>query len=183
MIDIIDRLQQQDEKALHYIVNEYLGYVKAIAHKILGASFGHMLVEECVNDVFLLIWQKSYQFQGDETDFKKWLGIITKYKAIETYRKQQKFQDTVSMEHAPPQISGDNIESQLEQAFEKEILLIEVLHLPHSERELFLMKYYLDYTNGEIADILHISKAAVENRLYRGRKKLAKNPRLKECLS
>ena len=69
MIDFIDRLQQQDEKALHYIVNQYLGYVKAIAHKILDDSFGHMLVEECINDVFLLIWQKSYQFQGDETDF------------------------------------------------------------------------------------------------------------------
>ena len=183
MIDFIYRLQQQDEKALHFIVNQYLGYVKAIAYKILGDSFGHMLVEECVNDVFLLIWQKSDQFQGDETDFKKWLGMITKYKAIDTYRKQQKYLDTISTEHAPPQISEHNIESQLEQAFGKELLLIEVLHLPPSERELFLMKYYLDYTNGEIADILHISKAAVENRLYRGKKKLAKNPRLKECLS
>ncbi|WP_431030262.1 sigma-70 family RNA polymerase sigma factor [Lysinibacillus sp. LZ02] len=183
MVDFIQRLQQHEEKALRYVVQQYLGYVKAIAHKILGDSFGHMLVEECANDVFLLIWQKCHQFEGDETDFKKWLGIIAKYKAIELYRKHQKYQDTVSIEQAPPQISQDNIEIHLEKSFEKEILLIEVLHLPPSERELFLMKYYLDYTNGEIADILHISKAAVENRLYRGKKKLAKNPKLKECLS
>lgn len=36
------------------------------------------------------------------------------------------------------------------------------------------MKYYLDLTNGEIADALGITKSAVENRLYRGKKKLGK---------
>ncbi|MFJ7733419.1 sigma-70 family RNA polymerase sigma factor [Lysinibacillus sp. NPDC097231] len=181
MNDFIERLQRHDEKALKYVVEHYLGLVKAITLKILEKPSDYMLVEECVNDVFLLIWQKSHYFTGDEADFKKWLGMITKYKAIDIYRKQQKHLATLSMDSIPPLIASDNIEQQLDRLYAKELLLLEIMHLPDLDRELFLMRYYLEYSNSEIAEILHISKSAVESRLYRGKKRLAKNPKLKEC--
>ncbi|WP_238543086.1 RNA polymerase sigma factor [Lysinibacillus boronitolerans] len=34
------------------------------------------------------------------------------------------------------------------------------------------MKYYLGYSNREIAEIFGLTKSAVENRLYRGKLKL-----------
>ncbi|MDM5233763.1 sigma-70 family RNA polymerase sigma factor [Lysinibacillus pakistanensis] len=181
MNDFIQRLQRHDEKALKYVVEHYLGFVKAITLKILEKPSDYMLVEECVNDVFLLIWQKSNYFIGEEADFKRWIGMITKYKAIDLYRKQQKQLATLPMENIPPLIAPDNIEQQLDKLYAKEQLLLEIMHLPDLDRELFLMRYYLEYTNNEIAEILHISKSAVENRLYRGKKKLAKNPKLQEC--
>ncbi|WP_285399693.1 sigma-70 family RNA polymerase sigma factor [Lysinibacillus sp. fls2-241-R2A-57] len=181
MNDFIEGLQRHDEKALKYVVEHYLGFVKAIALKILEKPLDYMLVEECINDVFLLIWQKSNYFTGDEADFKKWIGMITKYKAIDIYRKQQKRLATLPIDNIPPPIASDNIEQQLDKLYAKELLLLEIMHLPDLDRELFLMRYYLEYSNSEIAEILHISKSAVENRLYRGKKKLAKNPKLKEC--
>jgi len=42
------------------------------------------------------------------------------------------------------------------------------------------MKYYLELSNNEIAENLSLSKAAVDNRLYRGKKILATNTKLKE---
>jgi len=54
--------------------------------------------------------------------------------------------------------------------------------MPDAERELFLMKYYLELSNGEIASTLGITKSAVENRLYRGKKKLALSEAVKERL-
>ncbi|MET4559699.1 sigma-70 family RNA polymerase sigma factor [Lysinibacillus parviboronicapiens] len=183
MNDFIERLQRQDESALQYVVEHYLGYVKAITLKVLEKPSDYMLVEECVNDVFLLVWQKSNYFIGEEADFKRWIGMIAKYKAIDIYRKLQKSHATLPIENVPPLIATNNIEKQLEKSYEKELLLLEIMQLTQSDRELFLMKYYLDYTNGEIAEILHISKSAVENRLYRGKKKLAKNPKLRESLT
>ncbi|MGE7997448.1 sigma-70 family RNA polymerase sigma factor [Lysinibacillus sp. NPDC093190] len=134
---------------------------------------------ECVNDVFLLIWQKSNYFTGEEADLKK--GMITKYKTIDIYRKQQKQLATLPMDIIPPLIASDNIEQQLDKLYAREQLLLEIMHLPDLDRELFLMRYYLEYSNSEIAEILHISKSAVENRLYRGKKRLANNHKLKEC--
>ncbi|MFB7155828.1 MULTISPECIES: sigma-70 family RNA polymerase sigma factor [unclassified Lysinibacillus] len=181
MNDFIERLQRHDENALKYVVEHYLGFVKAITLKILDKPSDYMLVEECVNDVFLLIWQKSIYFIGGEADFKKWIGMITKYKAIDIYRKQQKQFATLPMDNILPLIASDNIEQELDKLYAKEQLLLEIMHLPDLDRELFLMRYYLEYSNSEIAEILHITKSAVESRLYRGKKKLAKNPKLKEC--
>lgn len=51
-------------------------------------------------------------------------------------------------------------------------MLYRLHELPEADRELFLMKYYLDLSNGEIAEALGITLSAVDNRLFRGKKKL-----------
>ncbi|MDT2688430.1 MULTISPECIES: sigma-70 family RNA polymerase sigma factor [Enterococcaceae] len=181
MIDFIMKLQQQQEKALEYVIDTYMPYVKAIAKKILQYSCGNTAVDECVNDVFLAVWQNSLKFNGSEQEFKKWIGTIAKFKAIDMYRKQQK-SETVSLDQVKEQVNYETGELLYLRKEQKDSLLIEIQTLPDTERELFLMKYYLDLSNGEIAAALGISKSAVENRLYRGKKKLATLPTIKERL-
>lgn len=82
--------------------------------------------------------------------------------------------EVVSLEHSNEQINFETGELLYLNKEQKERILLKMQLLPESERELFLMKYYLDLTNGEIADALGITKSAVENRLYRGKKKLGK---------
>ena len=48
------------------------------------------------------------------------------------------------------------------------------------DQPVFIMKYYLELTNNEIANTLGLTKAAVDNRLYRGKKELAQHDSLKE---
>ncbi|HWL11342.1 MAG TPA: sigma-70 family RNA polymerase sigma factor [Ureibacillus sp.] len=181
MEDLIRKLQQRQEKALAYVIDTYMPYVMAIARKILQHSCGNGAVDECVNDVFLAVWQNSRKFNGDEQDFKKWIGTITKYKAIDMYRKQQK-KETVSLEQTKEQEDHETAEILYLRKEQKEALLVEMQSMPDAERELFLMKYYLELSNGEIASTLGITKSAVENRLYRGKKKLALSEAVKERL-
>ncbi|MCS1391995.1 sigma-70 family RNA polymerase sigma factor [Lysinibacillus boronitolerans] len=169
MYSLINRLQKRDEQALREVINRYGGYVKAIVIKVLQPN--QTAIEECINDVFLTIWQKSIQFTGDEVDFKKWIGVIAKYKAIDTYRSLQNKPKTVEL---LPSISNskDLPESIIEQRVQKEQLFISILNLSKNDQEIFLLKYYLGYSNGEIAELFGLSKSAVENRLYRGKLKL-----------
>ncbi len=44
--------------------------MNAIAYKILS-DINKDAIEECVNDVFLAIWQNAKQFEGQPEDFKK----------------------------------------------------------------------------------------------------------------
>jgi len=166
---LINQLQKRDEQALREVINKYGGYVKAIVVKVLQPN--QTAIEECINDVFLTIWQKSIQFTGDEIDFKKWIGVIAKYKAIDTYRSLQNKPKTVEL---LPSISNskDLPESIIEQRVQKEQLFISILNLSKNDQEIFLLKYYLGYSNGEIAELFGLSKSAVENRLYRGKLKL-----------
>ncbi|KGR88759.1 sigma-70 family RNA polymerase sigma factor [Lysinibacillus boronitolerans] len=169
MYSLINQLQKRDEQALREVINRYGGYVKAIVIKVLQPN--QTAIEECINDVFLTIWQKSIQFTGDEIDFKKWIGVIAKYKAIDTYRSLQNKPKTVEL---LPSISNskDLPESIIEQRVQKEQLFISILNLSKNDQEIFLLKYYLGYSNGEIAELFGLSKSAVENRLYRGKLKL-----------
>lgn len=173
MEDFIPRLQRKDEEALQYMIDTYMPFLKGICQHILLKSCGRQAAEECLNDVFMTVWQRAHQFQGGQEDFRKWTGMIAKYKAIDRYRRQTKLQER---EAVTEEIRNDGKTHDTEEAILKNESRDEALgklqSLPEADRELFLMKYYLDLSNGEIAQALGITVSAVDNRLYRGKRKL-----------
>jgi len=175
-------LKKQKEDALAYIIKMYLPLVKTITTKILF-RLSPFDIEECINDVFLSVWKNAHQFQGDAADFKKWIGMIAKYKAIDRYRQYEKQRER---EHVDELLNHKTHtllpEHSLLQQEEKTMLLFALSQLSEIDSEIFIMKYYLELSNSEIADYLNLSKAAVDNRLYRGKKVLAHNKRLKELM-
>lgn len=66
--NFITRLKKQKEDALEYVIDAYMPLVKTIATKILN-NMKRSDVDECINDVFLSVWQNAHQFQGDTQDF------------------------------------------------------------------------------------------------------------------
>lgn len=178
--NFISRLKKQKEDALEYIIDAYMPLVKTIATKILH-NMKRPDVDECINDVFLSVWQNAHQFQGDTQDFKKWIGMITKYKAIDRYRQAER-QIAYEQSDAPLEQKASALLTDLSvlKQEEKNELLFEISKLKEIDLDIFVMKYYLELSNSEIADNLGLSKAAVDNRLYRGKKILATNTKLKE---
>ncbi|SOC15407.1 RNA polymerase sigma-70 factor [Ureibacillus xyleni] len=178
--NFIKRLKKQKEDALEYIIDAYLPLVKTIATKILH-NMKRQDIDECINDVFLTVWQNAHQFQGDAQDFKKWIGMIAKYKAIDRYRQTEKQmareQVDGPLEHKASSLQTDRFIIQRE---DKNEILLAISQLAEIDRDIFIMKYYLELSNQEIAENLSLSKAAVDNRLYRGKKILATNTKLKE---
>ncbi|TWT01493.1 sigma-70 family RNA polymerase sigma factor [Planomicrobium sp. CPCC 101079] len=173
MEDFIGRLKRQDEEALNFMIDTYMPFLKGICQHILAKSCGQQAAEECLNDVFLTIWQKACQFEGDVADFRKWAGMLAKYKAIDRYRRLTKQQNRETMSD---EIRNDghnhDTEDEVLQNESREEMLVRLHELPEADRELFLMKYYLDLSNRDIADALCVTISAVENRLYRGKRKL-----------
>lgn len=172
--NFVKRLKKQDEAALEYVIDTYMPFIKAIVYKVLQPLGKVDLVEECVSDVFLSVWQNTMQFKGDAIEFKKWIGMIAKYKAIDQYRVLERQQAREqALDGTDNLASGNLIQDQVLQREERNELLFELSKLETVDRDIFTMKYFLEMANGEIADALFISKAAVGNRLYRGKRKLA----------
>lgn len=174
MEDFIARLKRKEEPALDFFIDTYMPFLKGICQHILMKSCGRYAAEECLNDVLLTIWQRSRQFEGDAEDFRKWAGMLAKYKAIDRYRRHMKQQqhETVTDEIHSDSRSNGTEEAVLKNEAQEE-MLCRLHELPEADRELFLMKYYLDLSNKEIAEAIGLTLSAVENRLYRGKKKLA----------
>lgn len=173
--NFIKRLKQKKADAIEYVIEEYMSYLKAIVYKILQPLGDSGAVEECLNDIFLIIWQSADKFDGDEESFKYWLGTIAKYKAIDQFRviNKRKVRESAMPIEDTLMIQKESVQDKIESKEERNELLLTLSILETLDRDIFMMKYYLQMTNGEIAESLHLSKAAVDNRLYRGKKKLS----------
>ena len=107
--------------------------------------------------------------------------MITKYKSIDRYRQAEK-QLAREQSDAPLEQKASALQTEVSvlQREEKNELLFAISQLKEIDRDIFMMKYYMELSNSEIADTLGLTKAAVDNRLFRGKKILATNSKLKE---
>lgn len=170
--NFIKRLQSGKEDALDYIVDRYLPLLKSVVRQVLGPIQQEELIGECVNDVFMSVWQNAKKFRGnDENDFKNWICAVAKYKAIDYYRKEAKnFEITSEVLEIPVQAATED---------DMEDLVNELLQqLEPTDRKIFIMRYLLGFSAEETAKQLNLSKSAVDNRVYRGKRMLRHNGRL-----
>lgn len=168
--NFIKRLQLGKEDALEFIVDKYLPLVKGVTHKILFPIKQDGVIEECINDVFLSIWNNANKFHGDATDFKKWVCAITKFKAIDYYRKATKRVELIS-EHVETSEAA-SIEDELIEREDRTELIRLINQMEPVDRDIFIMKYFLGLKSEEISARLGLTVASVHNRIYRGKKKL-----------
>lgn len=158
------------ERALEFVIEEHIGIVKAVIYNSFKIHKDRQSIEECISDTFLGAFDNARQFKGDEEDFRKWLCTIAKFKAIDYQRKIAK---------APRLTEVNEIQSPVESAEEEfffkestEELIQMMQKLNSLDQDIFTMKYFLNMKNSDIAREVNLTKAAVDNRLYRGKQKL-----------
>lgn len=140
--NFIQRLKRQKEDALEYIVDTYLPLIKGVTYKVLSPLENEGVIEECMNDILLSIWNNSNKFHGDSTDFRKWICAIAKFKSIDYYRKNSK----------RVEFTTNEMELSSEKSAEEELImledkteLIQLIHLLEPvDRDIFIMKFFLD---------------------------------------
>ena len=89
----IKRLQRQKEDALEFVVDTYLPLIKGITHKVLLPVQNDGLIEECVNDIFLSIWNNANKFHGEPNDFKNGLRQLRNLRRLIITGRQLKSRD------------------------------------------------------------------------------------------
>ncbi|MHA7962996.1 sigma-70 family RNA polymerase sigma factor [Paenibacillus sp. CAU 1782] len=171
--NFVRRLQRHKEDALDYIVDTYLPLVKGTIVKVLAPLRNNGMIEECINDTFLAVWNHSDQFRGESSDFRKWIYAIARSKAIDSYRKAMRQRMVMATDE--PDMTGHLAQSAEDELFlaEEQAEIDRLLHqLDETDREIFVMKYMLGMRSDEIADKFGLTRTAVDNRIFRGKKKL-----------
>ncbi|MPQ44717.1 sigma-70 family RNA polymerase sigma factor [Clostridium tarantellae] len=166
----VKRLKKGKEDALEFIVDMYLPLVKGITYKVLSPLGNNGIIEECINDIFLSIWNNSNKFNGEIKDFKKWLCVIAKFKAIDYYRKEVKKQE-ITLDYIND-LGNNSVEDEIITIENRDELLKVINTLEPLDKEIFIRKFFLGNKSQDIALALGITKASVDNRICRGKKKL-----------
>lgn len=165
---LVEGIKDKDGSIYSYIIEKYTKPIYCLAYHILSPSMGKEDIEECVADVFFDAWIKIDQFDEERGNFRTWLLILTKYKAL-TYKRKKPLITSIAIEEVATQDSC-NIEEKflLRQDQEKVVEIINSFN--PIDKELFFRRYFFGETINDLSKVFNLTRSAIDNRLLRGRK-------------
>jgi RNA polymerase sigma-70 factor (ECF subfamily) len=169
--NLVIEMKNKNPAALEYAIDAYGKLIYAVVYNILNILTDKGCIQECVSDVFTSIWYNIEAFNWEKATFKTWITVIAKYKAIDYKKKYIKNCNIEELKDSSI-VDTHNTENIIIERENKEELLKAIEDLGKPDCEIFIRKYFLDESIEHIANCLGLTRQAVDNRLWRGRKKL-----------
>jgi RNA polymerase sigma-70 factor (ECF subfamily) len=164
--ELLDRLAADDETAFRMLVERHIDRAYAIALRIVGNAAD---AEDVVQDSMLKIWSHRGRWQHGRAKFSTWLYRVISNRCIDLRRKPR----TENVDTVPEVADGQPDASRGIERNELNGMLEEAMQrLPEQQRIAVILSYHEDMSNGEIAEVMDSTVAAVESLLKRGRQQL-----------
>jgi len=168
----LHRIQKNDEQALALLMRQYYSDLYNYAARFTPDD---ALIKDCIQEVFISLWQrrqtvgiilspKFYFLRAIKNKVLKSLDSARRKIGNQTLPEEYDFSHEFSIEKIiiAKQVSEQNA------ARLKSILAL----LSKREKEVIYLKYYQYLDNGQIADLMNISRQSVYNLLHDAIRKL-----------
>ena len=167
---IITAIKNGDEAAIAQVIDKYSRLLWSVASAVLKNVGQEQDVEECVADVFISLWQQPEKYDAGRGGLRTWLCIKTRSRALDRYREISRRSALPLEEAVAAQVLGAEELVGTEETKRELASAIDTLAL--REREILIRRYYYEQKPREIALALGIPVKAVDNSLYRAKRKL-----------
>ena len=139
----------------------------ALAIQILGNPED---AADAVHDAFAVVLRKPDAYDASKGPFKPWFLRVVRNRSIDLLRKRrptEPFADDLPSSHVTPEASLEKEQSdrELQQALAR---------LTDEQRQILVLRDYMDLSYAEIALVLDIAAGTVMSRLHRARLALRK---------
>lgn len=164
--ELLDLLATGDETAFRALVARHIDRAYAIALRILSNAAD---AEDVVQDTMLKVWTHRGRWQHGRAKFSTWLYRVVSNRCIDLRRKPR----TENVDVVPEVADGKpDASSVIERAEVTDLLEAAMQRLPEQQRVAVILSYHENMSNGEIAEVMETTVAAVESLLKRGRQQL-----------
>jgi RNA polymerase sigma-70 factor (ECF subfamily) len=189
--ELLERVRNHDPEALAEVFAHYRDRLRRMVRLRLDRRLqGRVDPSDVLQEAYLDVAARAAEYAAKpEMPFFLWLRMVTGQRLLETHRRhlQTKMRDAtqeVSLYGgALPQANSMSLAAQLlgrlttastaAMRSEMQIQLQQVLNAMDSiDREVLALRHFEELSNGEIATILNLSKAATSNRYVRALKRL-----------
>ena len=164
--ELLDKLATGDEVAFRTLVERHIDRAYAIALRIVGNAAD---AEDVVQDTMLKIWSHRGRWQHGRAKFSTWLYRVVSNRCIDLRRKPRTENVDVVPEVADTQLDASTV---IERNEIGNLLELAMQRLPEQQRVAVILSYHENMSNGEIAEVMDTTVAAVESLLKRGRQQL-----------
>ena len=192
---LIQGLRARDPLSLEALIRQYSRELFYIARMLLAEAGSAQDAEECLNDLFVAVWQEFDSFDPARGSLRTWLMMRTRYIALDCRRHLLRHQlNGISImalhedyplaqdQHSPSnfayqqevsrQLTVAGVDVLLEQQECREELRRALERLPTFDRLLIYLRYFQFLNMKQLAARTGLSKHAIEARLWRARKVL-----------
>ncbi|MEW6639374.1 MAG: RNA polymerase sigma factor [Pseudomonadota bacterium] len=164
--ELLDRLAANDEAAFRKLVERHIDRAFSIALRIVGSRAD---AEDVVQDSMLKVWTHRGRWQHGRAKFSTWLYRVITNRCIDLRRQPR----TDDVEAVPePADTRPDAASTMQRNEVTDLLERAMQQLPEQQRIAVIFSYHEDMSNGEIAEVMNTTVAAVESLLKRGRQQL-----------
>lgn len=167
----VEKLKRHNEKALEYVIREYGGYVKAaVMHNLAGLPEE---MEECMDDVFLDVWEHVDRFDETKGSFKNWIISIARFRSIDYLRRYSRTCMEEEVSNYESELARNDRIDTLEQEISMETeKLLE--GLKEEDRQI-LLRYYAEEEDVDVlAKEYGVSNSAIYSKVSRAKNKIRK---------
>ena len=164
--ELLAKLAAGDEAAFRMLVERHIDRAYAIALRIVGNAAD---AEDVVQDTMLKIWSHRGRWQHGRAKFSTWLYRVISNRCIDLRRKPR----TENVDTVPEVADGQPDAADIIERNELNSMLeLAMQRLPEQQRIAVIFSYHESMSNGEIAQVMDTTVAAVESLLKRGRQQL-----------
>ncbi|MGE5398608.1 MAG: RNA polymerase sigma factor [Chitinophagales bacterium] len=163
---VAKRIQEGDVEAFEKLINLFKSRVFSYC---LRMSNDYYAAEELTQDIFLKVYRGINGYDSRKSSLSTWIFRICRNTCLNYVRDAKRRPSPINDEEYPDQLVAADHYFMLEQR----VLLMEALNaLILEDRDLVLMKDYLDLPYRDIGQIMGIPVGTVKSRLNRIRAKL-----------
>ena len=176
----ISKLKRHNEKALEFVVQEYGGQVKAAVYKnlsgmpednLLADGFTPEEIEECMDDVFLDVWNNIDRFDESKGSFRSWITAIARFRSIDYLRRYSRRCSEEDIADYENKLANDNLLEILNEEISDSMEKL-LSGLSDEDRDIILRYYWDDQCVDEIAEDYGVSSSSIYSRMSRARSRL-----------
>nr|WP_296906459.1 sigma-70 family RNA polymerase sigma factor [uncultured Marvinbryantia sp.] len=151
--------------------------IRYIAVTILRSR--ETVVEECINDVYLKLWNHAADYDYQKASFKTYLKAVTRNTALNHLRKLRRLEELEGLDESDT-LQPEYID--YSQGPEQKIIIREEVDalrrvlagIKQKDKEIVLRRFYYLQSTRQIARAMGMSENAVDSRLSRLKKKIRK---------
>lgn len=167
-LEIMQRIASKDSKSLELLYDRYAPILYTLIYKIIGRKSSS---EDCLADVFIIIWKKHGMFNIKTENVYSWLITLARNKAIDDKKRiigqsLEEYTEEYENEKIIPDLSEAidpldlntalDIRGNVSKAFQS---------LTDAQRYVIGLAYYEGLTESEIAQRLNIPLQTVQSKI------------------
>jgi RNA polymerase sigma factor (sigma-70 family) len=165
-VTLVQEAQDGDQQAFVLLVQPFLPAAYRLAVGMLRSEFD---AEDAVQEAVLKAWRHFGRFRPG-SNIKPWLFTIVANECRD--QRRSRWWSVIRRSEAPEELA-DAISSVDAAALD---LRRALYRLPHDQRLVLILRYYLDLSYEEVANTLGISTKAAKSRTYRAVERLRLSP-------